>query len=299
MSCYIKKNINIRSKDCNKKRLCESKVCLDDNHFEVSKSLITCCNCGSVDFLITEPTGCQVLGFNDKLEKWVNIDQPYEIDVVKNIKPCDEDSENTIVGAGFCTIGGGKINIITGSGDTISGGLKNEMCGDFSTIGGGLQNIISGDFSTISGGFKNKVDGFASNVCGGEDNEVLSTHSSVLGGRENKIEGGGVNNAIVCGVGNTISSNVENSVILGCTGLNATDNNTVYMCNANVEKDVCLQQDLVSGVGKIVVINTSGKLITPSLNDENAVTGTIPLPDAAGFLLVDINGALRKIAFWN
>jgi len=343
MSHCIKKNINIRSKDCNKKRLCEPKVCINNNHFEVSKSLTTCCGCGGgnagvgedLDYLVTEPTGCQFLGFDDTLEKWVNLDQPYEVDDNLNIKPCNNESKNIIGDGSFSTISGGRLNIMTGDGSAISGGTANEMSGDFSTIGGGFDNEVVGNNSAIGGGFLNKVESTSSNVCGGEANEVLSAHSSVLGGNLNKIQGAGAFNAIVGGEQNTMedgvarsvvvggSSNtvgngasrsviiggvrnaiipgIKNSVILGCNDLIAGSDNTAYMCNANIKETVCLELALIPDSNSELVVRrkSDGKFVTPNQDNADPKVGELVLPGAAGFIVVCVDGVDRKMAFWD
>jgi len=238
-NCGVKKNINIRSKDCNKKRLCETRVCSKNNHFEVSKSLETCCDCSGsgsgVDFLITEPTGCQVLGFDDNLEKFVNIDQPYEIDEVKNIKPCGD--KNTIDGSGGSTIGGGLVNIITGSGANICCGVDNEVRGDSSSIGGGVGNKVFGVASVICGGRVNEVTGddcFVSGrenvivgtesvIGGGRVNVVVGDNSTVGGGKINKISGD--SSTIAGGFQNTMTGDLSTISGGGVNQINAESSN--------------------------------------------------------------------------
>jgi hypothetical protein len=105
------------------------------------------------------------------------------------------------------------------------GGEESFLSSDRSSILGGKNNSLTGNDSIIGGSFNNVQSQYS--TCFGAQNTVNGTYASVLGGEGNTSNG--VRSSIVGGFFNNISSGIENSSILGGTGItitNVNDNNT-------------------------------------------------------------------------
>jgi hypothetical protein len=155
-------------------------------------------------------------------------------------------------------IGGFSNNVVSGgaTGATIGGGGSfgnaNQVTANFGTIGGGRLNLVSGDISTVAGGYQNRIESaFASAIVGGENNRIvgpgaiINDGSFIGGGDDNLIWGPRVSSTISLGgastiVGgnmNTIETNADFSFIGGGTantiGTNS-DFSTIGGGNQNV-----------------------------------------------------------------
>lgn len=63
---------------------------------------------------------------------------------------------------GFSVIGGGYMNLITGTvaqGATVAGGVGNTITATYGTVGGGITNTVTGLYGTIPGGQENTASG--------------------------------------------------------------------------------------------------------------------------------------------
>jgi len=77
---------------------------------------------------------------------------------------------NTILGgaANESSIGGGRLNAITGNGQaTIAGGISNSVSGQYGTVAGGFTNAVSADYGSVLGGGSNTASGFSASIVGG------------------------------------------------------------------------------------------------------------------------------------
>lgn len=70
----------------------------------------------------------------------------------------------------FATIGGGRINVASGTSSTTGGGEFNTASGDYSTIAGGTNNTASGEGSSAAGNVGNTASGDYSTAGGGFSN---------------------------------------------------------------------------------------------------------------------------------
>lgn len=151
-------------------------------------------------------------------------------------------SQGTV--SGDWSIMGGYINDIKG--DFSAGfGYGNELTtsGNYSLVGG-RQNTISAEHSFIFG-FNNSSGGSYSFTAGqgntvetganfsyifGNNNSIITgtLYSSVFGGTGNIIQGLTTRSAIISSQSSTITSESNNTVILGGTGITATESNSVY-----------------------------------------------------------------------
>ena len=138
--------------------------------------------------------------------------------------------------------------LFTGSTNATNGGINCAFGGEYSRSFIGAQNIFayggSYDYpntvdsygSAILGGFGNTVTNSTStcsSILGGSGNtiQILGSFSSIIGGRNNQLSGNPqtTSSVIVGGVGNVMLAG--NSVILGGTSIQATDDETVYVPN--------------------------------------------------------------------
>ena len=180
-----------------------------------------------------------------------------------DLEPINENSikttfgSNSFVGSPEYSIIGGKFNTLRDSDHSILLGLKNEATSSpqshilasssviqsgstYSSIFGGDGHSLKGNASSIFGGNKNKiVDNNFSTIVGGNYNTLsastVSNYNTIIGGQYNTIEGNELrNNAIVGGEYNFIGTGVTGSVILGGTGLTATNDDTTYVPKLNI-----------------------------------------------------------------
>lgn len=130
----------------------------------------------------------------------------------------------------YSTIPGGYSNYLASTCSNIAGGSNNCIDGPSrSTIGGGRDNIItgSGDYALIAGGFGNSISGSSTcavSILGGVSNSITSgSHSSILGGCMNQIKGGtsrayyntigsARSSCIIEGNLNSIASGIQNRI---------------------------------------------------------------------------------------
>ena len=150
----------------------------------------------------------------------------------------------SVSGMDFTMLAGGSSNTGTTSLYAfIAGGLNNKLnSGGAGFIGGGVLNEISaGIGSSIVGGSTNLISDSSTGafIAGGFDNKIiLNPGSSILGGGSNFISGAtgmspSAYNSIIGGQGNTLND-VQRSVILGSSGITATQDDTVYLDQLNV-----------------------------------------------------------------
>lgn len=189
-------------------------------------------------------------------------------DITFNIDSINTASGNySTINGGFCntllgnysSIGGGVYNTISAYNATIGGGGANTSYGYQSTIGGGVNNTAIGTLSIIAGGFTNFVDSHAS-ILGGCLNKSVGQFSTIGGGIQNTTEGcvsfigggkentaSGLYSGILGGYQNIVTGNTsfaiscqaqvygDRSVVIGGSGITATENDMVYMPNANIQ----------------------------------------------------------------
>ena len=97
---------------------------------------------------------------------------------------------NSIDSGGFCFIGAGSTNTMTGHGgaNAIVGGTTNAIGsggnGGYNFIGGGSNNSVlaNSSYSTLSGGYGNSINGNWGTIAGGESNTASADFASVTGG---------------------------------------------------------------------------------------------------------------------
>ena len=173
----------------------------------------------------------------------------------------------SVIESHYSFIGGGLNNTASGYYSTISGGYNNEVILPGATVGGGIFNTANNFLSTISGGYGNTASEGISFIGAGAFNEAQGIGSVVVGGQCNTasgcystIGGGGSSSGLpgnlalgdysVIGGGNRNTTSGDTSMILGgfCNttigtrsavvggqSIIATENDMVYMPNANIQ----------------------------------------------------------------
>ena len=86
-------------------------------------------------------------------------------------------------------VGGGYGNGATGSRSAVLGGYNNAASGYRSAVGGGYSNEASKEESTVAGGYNNTASGSRSTVAGGRDNAAGGTRATIGGGISNHASG--------------------------------------------------------------------------------------------------------------
>ena len=97
----------------------------------------------------------------------------------------------------YATVGGGVINLATGSHTTVGGGQQNTASAAHGTIGGGILNLVTDELGTVGGGRQNQagddegtaIDAGEATVGGGFGNIASGLASTVAGGRSNTASG--------------------------------------------------------------------------------------------------------------
>ena len=137
----------------------------------------------------------------------------------------------------YSAIIGGNTNTISGhTAAAILGGSNNTIDYDISSL---YETILGGQYNTIYGA----ESGF---IAGGEYNTLYnqSYYSGILGGLYNNIGNSGsqesTSNMIVGGVYNNIINGVNNSAIIGGSGITAVSSNTVYVPNLSIINKLCI-----------------------------------------------------------
>jgi hypothetical protein len=123
-------------------------------------------------------------------------------------------SLNVITGtAEFAVIGGGNENMISGSSDGsfIGGGYQNQSTGIFAFVGAGSINNVSGTYGAISGGESNTASGDFTFIGAGYGNTVSAKYAAIAGGEYNAVSGKG---AYVGGGGDNTASG-EGAIVDG------------------------------------------------------------------------------------
>lgn len=97
----------------------------------------------------------------------------------------------------YGTIGGGQSNQAGNNAGattdtmyaTVSGGYQNRATGNETAIGGGTLNIASGSTATVAGGYSNQATGWNASVGGGGNNLASGTGATIPGGTQNEASG--------------------------------------------------------------------------------------------------------------
>jgi len=147
-----------------------------------------------------------------------------------------------IGGDGQASITGGSANIIMNS----SGGASISVLGSYKSIIGCSGVSIAGSGSMFCSTLLSTAGG---NITATNQNDAIN-YSIISGGSGNYItaNSGSVNNsAIVGGQGNTVS-NCSNSVILGGSGITATESNTVYVPTLKATTGVSTKKLTISSI---------------------------------------------------
>jgi hypothetical protein len=125
----------------------------------------------------------------------------------------------------YGVVAGGVNNIAGSSGDpedlegfgaVVGGGLLNMASGSASVVGGGRSNTATGSESSVGGGAANEATALLGHIGGGESNRVTDLAAVVAGGRLNLAAG--LDAAIGGGSSNTITVSGDRGVIAGGSG---------------------------------------------------------------------------------
>jgi hypothetical protein len=139
---------------------------------------------------------------------------------------------------GYCTVGGGGLNVASNLCATVGGGDDNTASGTNATVGGGYYNVASGVDAVVGGGFSNTASDSEATVGGGAENWAIGKSNTVGGGYQNvasnnfsTIAGGRLNTAsgtqATVGGGYADTAGANNAVVAGgqhnaATGSEAT-----------------------------------------------------------------------------
>lgn len=151
---------------------------------------------------------------------------------------------------------GGDGNTVSGGASTVAGGVGNTVSSVFSTIAGGQGNIISANYSFIGGGFGNRATAIVATIAGGDRGYASGTRSFIGGGFANSATTG---NAGVVG-GSSNIANGSNTVVIGGSGINGSNNDSVYVPFLFVKS-----ASTTSTIDSILVRNTTGEVLLRSI----------------------------------
>jgi hypothetical protein len=135
----------------------------------------------------------------------------------------NEVDSNMILGGGYHTINGVSDVVFLGGGYH-TGATSN----DSSIISGYYNSLIGTTNSVILGGTYNSIDG-----------AVGSVSNTILGGTGNILSGNSQHSSIIGGSGNTVTAALR-TVILGGSGIDGDQDDTVYVPNLNIGDNMYL-----------------------------------------------------------
>jgi hypothetical protein len=213
--------------------------------------------------------------------------------VVGRINTLDNSDYSSILGGVSNNIENSTSSMIMASSSNITGGANygvilggtgNNMDSvDYGFLLGGNGNTNNGqNYSGIIGGFDNTIEGTASSsvILGGTLNDIggAGSYNTIIGGYNNNISGttNVVSNSIIGGNGNTIEGDLDNIIILGGVGVTATQENTTYVDNLNIN---------TLGTGTSVNtlgIDTNGNVVVGSGGGGTGTTPTLEQVLTAG-----------------
>lgn len=178
-----------------------------------------------------------------------------------------------IGGFGSNILNGNKSTILAGNNNTIGGGSNNAIIGGEGNNNSGAYGFIGGGFNNNNsaycgfvGGYGNTNTGDGAVVFGGSNNNG-STYSAILGGVVNSIAGGQRNGILGGLLNNITNSNLsgiiggdnngingkDRAIMLGTSGRTADADNTTYVENIKVYRQI---------YGGIADLGTIGGTIT-------------------------------------
>lgn len=150
------------------------------------------------------------------------------------------------------SIVGGKYNTASGAQST-AGGYQNTASGTMAGAIGGYGNTASGDYSTAIGGWTNTASAENAATVGGRGNTAAAARSSVLGG------GGS-------GVGNSIISGSDNSVIAGGNSNTITNNATESFIGGGTSHQITAASGFIGGGSGNDVTASAGGVLSGQAN---------------------------------
>jgi len=245
------------------------------------------------DLYITNLHGCSPITVHDSIQHITSIastDGTLLTVLGTNNKITNNDyptpRNSSILGGRDNILDGGLSSIICGGAGNVITGNTIGYLGNF--IGAGFNNRIETvyGYSSIVGGINNTIQNFSfSCFIGGGDNNMIyaNSPSSILGGKNNTIDNnqfssidGGYQNtikagshcAIIGGDNNMISgtSAINNTVIIGGSGITGSTSNTVYVPNFNIS---------TLGTGTSINnlgVDSSGNVVTGTTGGVSEVT---------------------------
>jgi hypothetical protein len=102
---------------------------------------------------------------------------------------------------GYCTVGGGHVNVATGEDATVGGGEFNSARSQWATVGGGFYNAASGQGTAVGGGVYDTASGLTATIGGGYLNIASNNGATIGGGAVNRA--GGQSATVAGGYSNT------------------------------------------------------------------------------------------------
>ena len=174
----------------------------------------------------------------------------------------------TIAGAEFSHTEGFQTETVAGATASHAEGYRTIVSGQYSHVGG--QGHSSSDRVLASGNtsFAHfRVTGFTGDI------GATGDHSVVLGGVNNQSSSD--SSGVFGGKSNEVSSGATNSVILGGDGLIASESNTVYVPNLEIQAGKVIKSGNGSGTLKL---------------DNNSIIGEVFLGDSSGGLTIGRHG---------
>lgn len=131
----------------------------------------------------------------------------------------------------------GSNNTVNSTDAAIVGGAGHTVTGDTSVIVGGESNIVNSGYSGIFGAASSTItNGDTSVILGGYQQSLQGARTYLLGGNSNSISNSGADySGIIGGQSHAISTAVTASAIIAGKSITATENETVYIPNLNIQ----------------------------------------------------------------
>ena len=157
---------------------------------------------------------------------------------------------NSISGTGSFVYGQNNANT---SNHSMSGGLYTRTTG-INSVALGLGHHPATTRALTAGGIASFIFS-AKNASAADDTGAMANYSFILGGLNHSVVAGATSSGIIGGESNIVNASVLRSVILGGTGITATENDTAYAVNLNA-----------SGITKTPQVVNTPKTITVTAN---------------------------------
>ena len=162
----------------------------------------------------------------------------------------------------------GSNSTVNSTDAAIIGGTGHTVTGDTSVIIGGESNTLNSGFSAIVGAASSTItNGDTAIILGGYQNALQGTRTYLLGGNLNVVSNSGAEfSGIIGGQSHTISTAVTASAIIGGKSITATESETIYVPNLDLQdgKKLAMSGSIelassTGSVGQVIGVDAGGK----------------------------------------